>query len=176
MKLYIFLLIGDMRGSYPEPLMYAFTQRKSLAKSFKETRNMDNFIYKEVEIDEERYNRFVINYPKKNLIMSSLSTKDENGETIKIGIPLTYSEEEFVLLRNDTVIYELSKYTTSDIVMLNDGILEALSEINYFDVLSFYNNIDNESFNSVSMKLSYLDLSYDQLEIFLYFYGYMLKK
>jgi hypothetical protein len=176
MKTYIFLLIGDARGSYPEPLLYAFTAKKSLAKSFKETRDMDNFIYKEVNIDEEEYNRFASKYPKKNLIMSSLSTRNDNGDITKISLPLTYSEEEFILLRSDNVMYELSKYTIMESMILDDHILDALNDISYFDIMAFYNNMDRESFSSLTMKLNSLDLTYDQLEIFLYFYGYMMKK
>ena len=94
MKLHLFKQIGDSRGSYNAPILHAFTTDKVLAKEFKETRDMDNFIHTVIEVDRFEYNQFSKNYPGKVLTRTILNTKDEHGGLEKVSVTMTFSEEE----------------------------------------------------------------------------------
>ena len=174
MKIHIFKQIGDACGSYATPILYAFTADKVLAKAFKETRDMNNFIYKVINVDKLEYNQFVNTYPKKALIRTSFHTKNEYGEDEKIPLVVTFSEEEQTILRPDMVYEEISRYTRYDALLMNDDIREALMYINYFDIMSFYNNIEFESHDSLVRKLRGFGNSIDEFNVFMFFFGYLM--
>lgn len=178
MKLHLFKQIGDARGSYNAPILHAFTTDKVLAKEFKETRDMENFIHRVIEVDKYEYNQFSKNYPGKVLTRTTLNTKDEDGGLKKVSVTMTFSEEEQSVLRTDSVYEELGKHTMYDVIMLNDDILEALDYIDYFDIMKFYNSIIDEPYNlRIRTANGMADKNtIDELEVFMFFFGYLMNE
>ena len=176
MKLYIFKQIGDARGSYASPILHAFTTDKKLAKDFKETRDMDNFIHHVVEVDETEYNHFARNYSSKNLERVTLRSKNDYGELVKIPIVMTFSEEDQSVLRTDMVYEEMGKHTIYESLSFNDEIRDALSYIDYFKMMKFYNDMDVDPYNISILKAIDMNNTIDEFEVFMFFYGYLMNE
>lgn len=175
MKFHLFLLIGDGKGAYTHPIIYAYTNDSSLAKKFIETRDMSRFIYKTDIIDKETYNEYMLKYKSQSLVKTEFVTSCNKSFTKKrlVSLPVTQLEEEQVYVNADKILEELSKYTNISAALLNDNIKSALNELKYFDIYKFYNS--SNLYQSVMMP-SDIDLHVDYLSLFIYFSGNTLKK
>lgn len=178
MKIYLFLLIGDNRGSFDTPIIYAFTPEKRLAKKFIETRNMDMFIEKTVDVNKNEYNNYLINYKGHLLVDSGFVTSSNNcfSNISTVKLVVTQHEEETVFIKADIVLMELSKYTSPISELFNTELLDALSEVEYINIFNFY-LMNNQGYPShLKLSPSEINVSIDYLSLFLYFYGYTMKE
>lgn len=173
MKFHLFMLIGDKRGAFSSPIIYAYTNNNALAKRFIETRDMTKFVYKTDNIDKETFNQYVLKYKSQLLVDSKLVTQKNITEKQIISLPVTQLEEEQVYVNADKILEELSKYTNNTAQLFNDEILSALDKLKYFDIYNFY-NYHNIYYQSVIMP-SDLNLNVDYLSLFIYFSGNTLK-
>lgn len=173
MKFHLFMLIGDNRGAFPSPIIYAYTNNNALAKRFIETRDMTKFVYKTDNIDKETFNQYVLKYKSQLLVDSKLVSQKNTTEKQIISLPVTQLEEEQVYVNADKILEELSKYTDISSRLFNNKIINALNELKYFDIYNFYNYY-NIYYQSVVMP-SDLNLNVDYLSLFIYFSGNTLK-
>lgn len=179
MKVYQFFQIATLNGPLPEPILYAFTNDKELSIAFINTRNMKLFAKQVIDIPKKEYKEFADKH--RGYILGSCgfttrSTLLSDREQI-VRFVATRSEEQFVYTSSDKIITELSKHTKECSEIFNDDLLKALNILNYFDILTF--SMKNEyyfypastEFNDVQD----LNLKYDMLELFVYFFGDTIK-
>ena len=78
------------------PQFYAFTFEKLIADLFKETRNMNRFKQKCVDIPTESVNTFTDRFQQYKLSITGFKTKGIDTDTIVLEFPATYKEPSFV--------------------------------------------------------------------------------
>ena len=179
MKVYQFFKVASLNGPLPEPMLYAFTNDKELSTAFTNTRNMKLFAKQVIDIPKKEYKEFAdkhSGYILGSCGFTTRSTLSFDREQIARFVA-TRSEEQFVYTSSDKIITELSKHTKECSEIFNDDLLKALNILNYFDILTF--SMKNEyyfypaatEFNDVQD----LNLKYDMLELFVYFFGDTIK-
>lgn len=179
MKVYQFFQIATLNGPLPEPMLYAFTNDKELSNAFTNTRNMKLFAKQVINIPKKEYKEFADKH--RGYILGSCgfttrSTLSFDREQIARFVA-TRSEEQFVYTSSDKIITELSKHTKECSEIFNDDLIKALKILNYFDIFTF--SMKNEyyfyptatEFNDTQD----LNLKYDMLELFVYFFGDTIK-
>ena len=179
MKVYQFFQIATLNGPLPEPILYAFTNDKELSNAFTNTRNMKLFAKQVINIPKKEYKEFADKH--RGYILGSCgfttrSTLSFDREQIARFVA-TRSEEQFVYTSSDKIITELSKHTKECSEIFNDDLIKALKILNYFDIFTF--SMKNEyyfyptatEFNDTQD----LNLKYDMLELFVYFFGDTIK-
>ena len=173
MKVTLFLKIGDARGAFPKPQLYAYSHDKTLVKSFKESRNMDLFIEKVENMDKKQYDYFRLKNKATQLIPTELMTKSDKSFTgvEEIPITLTYHEEEFIFLRQDSIFNEMARFVDYSSMSFEDKIIDALDALSYFDIYNFFYNCDL----SCSAPNSITDLLIDRFALFMFFFGQTMK-
>lgn len=179
MKVYQFFKIASLDGPLPEPILYAFTNDKELSNAFTNTRNMKLFAKQIIDIPKKEYKEFAdkhSGYILGSCGFTTRSTLSFNREQIARFVT-TRSEEQFVYTSSDKIITELSKHTKECSEIFNDDLIKALKILNYFDIFTF--SMKNEyyfyptatEFNDTQD----LNLKYDMLELFVYFFGDTIK-
>ena len=179
MKVYQFFKVATLDGPLSEPLLYAFTDDKKLSNEFTNTRNMKLFAKQVIKIPKKEYKEFADKHRGYILGSCGFTTRSglsPDGEQIARFVA-TRSEEQFVYTSSDKIISELSKHTKECSEIFNDDLLKALKIINYFDIFTF--SVQNEyyfypetiPFNDTQD----LNLKYDMLELFVYFFGDSIK-
>ena len=179
MKVYQFFKVATLDGPLSEPLLYAFTDDKKLSNEFTNTRNMKLFAKQVIDIPKKEYKEFADKHRGYILGSCGFTTRSglsPDGEQIARFVA-TRSEEQFVYTSSDKIISELSKHTKECSEIFNDDLLKALKIINYFDIFTF--SVQNEyyfypetiPFNDTQD----LNLKYDMLELFVYFFGDSIK-
>lgn len=161
MKVYCFYLVdneiscSEYRGVIADTVgmlngkdytLYAFTQNKEFAKFFKDTRDMNKFIYKEIEIDD--FDEFLDNYDSYLIEYHSVRTKTiESGKEMisSIEFPMTKIESDFILFYSDNYFVDLVdsgiSYNSEVLSMLKyklfkKSITKALDTINFYGVFT----------------------------------------
>lgn len=179
MKVYQFFKVASLDGPLPEPILYAFTNDKELSNAFTNTRNMKLFAKQVIDIPKKEYKEFADKHSGYILGSCGFTTRSAlsfDREQI-VRFVATRSEEQFVYTSSDKIITELSKHTKECGEIFNNDLLKALNILNYFDILTF--SMKNEyyfypaatEFNDVQD----LNLKYDMLELFVYFFGDTIK-
>lgn len=113
----------DLNSGY---LLYAYTDKKKLARLFRETRNMEKFYVKEIEITEEEFKEMDdIYHGFNNILLSSLSRDTDQENTLKI--PLT-STEQWICVDNaqESLFNYVSIELMFDWTILSDKMKEHL--------------------------------------------------
>lgn len=150
MKVYIFYQTHKQDDEELDSIVniYAVTDKKELAKKFRETRNMR--LFKEVVHKCSKYEFAELMKKYGIFILLECKYKTQNhitGGVLYLDVVATRAEDEHVLIKGDRVFTELGRYT-SDLFMLKDKYLNALDVLNYFNVYKAYgeDNMMNDYF------------------------------
>ena len=172
MTVTLFYKIGDAVGSYAEPVLYAYTNNKILAKTFKQTRKMDSFIIKEKDIDDDEFYQLCVRRPSNLLIKSTLLTKDfdsfNNCGTVTMA--LTKIEEETAVFKSEFVYEQLYRSLTDYAFLLNDEIINALKILGYWDFYKYQSKSMDEQLYLSNLE-TFEMVHVDQFEVFMFFFG-----
>lgn len=192
-KIYLLYKISDISRVLDPPIFYAYTDKKEMLKEFEDTREMKHFTVRKEYLDKDDYSIFKKRYAKYRLVHMGFITKIiKNGiytaDTVSIVGPLC--EELFIMSKTDDITKELVKKTTEYAKYLNPDIIRLLNYFHYFDfsVMKDY-NMDDPFYSGffpyeTDERIFYDDfhrevftpkMKYDQLSLFLYFYGYTMK-
>ncbi len=110
--------------------LYAYTTDMKLSKEFRNTRNMDKFIYKRMEFTSPILNLFEQKHSDKKLIkFTELTKHTESGE-----FEFVYTNLEVLCISDtgDNYIYNLMwNYVSHNPLMFNDKYIKALRGIGY---------------------------------------------
>ena len=167
MKINLFYKIGDYYGSYPKPILYAYTDNIEFAKEFRKTRRKDMFIEKEIKCDREEFYKLSLKQPNSLLLQSNVMSKNDNafkGFDI-IPIVMTKFEEESLLFKADITFQKIIPLLFNDMIKVNDEMIKALNILGYWDFCNYYLN-----------NTGIIDYHVDFFNLFLYFYGDMFIK
>lgn len=118
----------DELGPYE---IYAYTNNKDLAKNFKDTRNMNNFYLKKMDLDRKEYNDLYRNYMNQILEWFTGTTRDNTG-IMEFSIALTRQESIFTTNQATLMLHEsLYRYAWFPIDPLKKEYKKALNILNY---------------------------------------------
>lgn len=115
----------------------------------------------------------------KRLVLRTYKTKstdDGFSNKKKVNLVVTDDEDTKTALSVDKILEDMSKYTC-DVSFFNDKYIKALYNLHFFDIMLWNNAVNNLSFldgfyGGESDAYNRLDdIEYDQLEVFLYFFG-----
>ena len=176
-KIYKIFRVADRNGRLAEPFLYAFTDNPDYLKNFKSTRNMKFFCVNTEEMDKREFMMFADKegYGKKLCLRTYKTKADEDSikPYKRINLIVTEDEDIKTSMHVDGILEELAKYTC-DMSFLENKYLKALHQLYFFDVfvwnkeaevLPFYDGIKENSFDRID------ELQFDQLEVFLFFFG-----
>ena len=182
MKIYCFMMRGD-DGNFK---LYAYTPEKDIAKLFEETRNMDLFIKKIIEIDRSDYGEF---YTKHDLcildfhIFSSKAIADDNTYYAKpVTILCTTDESDNIIYNSEYIFsdYLYEKEITEDVNEISVDIflpkyVEAQHKFYVEDILCSTVPMDETMY--AMCEIAYNEtLKSDTMALFIYTYGKLFKK
>lgn len=179
-KYYFFYLYDEKNECLPS--LYAYTDDEKLAKSFKETRNMNIFVLKVHKISRAEVNQLAYKYPELYLIdvngYSKILNKDKY-EVVNVNITMTMIERTTVMSGYCEQIYSnlwtKCKYNP---LMFQTEILGALIYIDYFKGYSTYfgNERDTKLMKLIGEDMNvYEDYKMDLISVFIYYYGRTMK-
>ena len=139
MTVTLFYKIGDAESSYAEPVLYAYTNKKILAKTFRQTRKMEMFIIKEKEMNDEEFYQLCSRRSSQLLLKSTLLTKDFScyNNCGTVSIVLTKHEEETAVFMSDKLYEQMYRSMTEYALLFNDEIMDALKLLGYYDFYKF---------------------------------------
>lgn len=178
MKVYLFYRVATKTMNIDPPTLYAFTENKELADKFELTRDMKQFYLKKVKMNEEEFNKFRYDFGHCNLRLSGFTTRIKDFGKDIMFLVTTEKEEESVYLRADDILKELGKYTDMEAGYFNTEVMKALNQLNYYSLYKFYSNDENylySGINPIGVNHFDLNLTYDMLNLFFFFYGDTLK-
>ena len=173
--------------------LYAYTTKKKLLNDFIENRDMSLFRVEEKDVPDTDFTQFQIIHAKERLTTMHFETLDIiNGKrkTKNVSVTGPVYEEEFIFLNSDKIMNEIAKTTISTAKFLKDEYIQALQFFHYFEFDaykseraefdSFYSgfnfNCDDDSLYGFPItEHLYFNCKYDQLSLFIYFYGQTLK-
>ena len=185
MKIYTFLKKPDEEMLHDDTVdlnikyaLYAITPVKDDAKTFKKSRNMDQFISRDIDVDEEEYDQYLLRNRGKILNRYWLqSYKDKNTDNQTpywINVLMTENELNFTIETTDsgTVLNRISNYIPIDI--FDSKTKKSLYTLRYHKAMQSALSM------TASEKLSYMDfgegdfwdtgLSFDMFAIFMLLY------
>lgn len=190
-KLYIFFQICDAKKNiYAKPILYAYTDDKNLYNQFKETRNMQLFGEKILDIDDDEYNSFYLKNPEERLLMSSFITKNNDEYFYKksLSFVVTDIEEMSVYVNQEKIFHILNKHTFNASIF-SKKYYKAFDHFCFNDIYLFYRDhqydfyenfqyeeIGYECDGLISETSSFKDVHVDTFSIFMDFYGYTMNK
>lgn len=173
--------------------LYAYTTKKKLLNDFIENRDMSLFRVEEKDVPDTDFTQFQIIHAKERLTTMHFETLDIiNGKrkTKNVSVTGPVYEEEFIFLNSDKIMNEIAKTTISTAKFLKDEYIQALQFFHYFEFDaykseraefdSFYSgfNFDCDDDSLYGFPITehlYFNCKYDQLSLFIYFYGQTLK-
>ena len=169
MTVYAYYLVGDNRGTFDVPRLYAFTNDKSIANDFEKVRDMSMFIMQKKHIDKDKYKGYCDTHKWHLLGRRKYPSRGYglDKETV-CEIISTIVEEELVYIKSDRFIYEIGKYVSEDTERLTKEYKKALKNIWYYNVWDFVFNI----YNPKTKKHADFNYKVDMAALFVYFYGY----
>lgn len=172
-----------IEDKYP---LYAFTNKKSLYKAFKETRDIKNsFILIKSEMTDEEYVEFA-NTSNGNMLSTysfiHFPARYED-EPIDVKIVCTWNEKEFVQAFLDDGMSEINEdisYDTFPFIFQNKYI-KTLSMLQYIGFWKMHGRpqvfrefIRDDEYEQY-MDCSYPSVSFDELNVFIYLFKNTLK-
>ena len=127
MKINLFYKIGDYYGSYPKPILYAYTDNIEFAKEFRKTRRKDMFIEKEIKCDREEFYKLSLKQPNSLLLQSNVMSKNDNAFK---GFDIVPSSNYKVTIPGSDTIVSISDHDLlyADLVFDFDAVVEAKIE------------------------------------------------
>lgn len=153
-------------------ILYGFTDNKKLDSEFREFRNPDSFCRKVLDLSDSQFMSLKAQHPKHFLTACVYPTKIEllgvyRKKNIVVVGPI--HEEENVYLSAEKFISSLSPKSPF-IATLNDDILQALHEIDYWEVMKMSNWISPipEEEEILSQPSSGIEIDY--WEVFMFYY------
>lgn len=173
--------------------LYAYTTKKKLLNDFIENRDMSLFRVEEKEVTDTDFTQFQIIHAKERLTTMHFETLEIiNGKrkTKNVAVTGPIYEEEFIFLNSDKIMNEIAKTTIPTAKFLKDEYIRALQFFHYFEFDaykseraefdSFYSgfNFDCDDDSLYGFPITehlYFNCKYDQLSLFIYFYGQTLK-
>ena len=174
--------------------LYAYTTVKKLAEEFKAQRNMNHFIYEKTRMEDDYFKNFKFHYAKLRLIWMNLITKDcEHGRFVakKVKTLGTVMEEEHIFVQSDRCINEFMKTLNRYVLSIaDDKVINALHLLKYYDfdamhyrwemkpAPEFYAGLiqyDTNEQRTYMTNEQTIGFHYDQLALFVYWFGHMLK-
>lgn len=175
MKVFLFYLL---REGF-EPSFYAYTTKNEMKKHFLEERNPKMFYVKEVELSKKDFTNFERDKKEYELGDKGFVTKSSNNicsNTTHIMVTATGYEEIDSYSCADKLIYELGKHEIPFVEILNEEVLKALDDIYYFQIQKWI-NVDQSFLSGVEpFDFSSMNFQADVFAVFLYLYGYTMKK
>lgn len=158
----------EYRHDYP---LYAVTQTKKLAKKFKEQRNMDLYIEKCSNVDDEAGDQFMIAHRAKLLLEDYFETvvedKKGNREPVFVKVVHTENEAEYLqeLTDSNQILYMIGKFIPMDV--FDEDFQEALSLIKYHSFVNFM----VEGYGNSPDGFYMMDFQYDMFRTYMMIYG-----
>ena len=131
---------NDMKQMYP---LYAITQSKKLAKKFRDKRNMDKFIEKCSDVDDEISDQFIMANRQRLILEDYFETVVEdskgNSEPLFIKVVHTENEQEYLteVTESGQILYMVGKYVPIEI--FRDSIQEDLVLLKYHQFINYIN-------------------------------------
>lgn len=180
-KYYFFYLYDEKNKQIPS--LYAYTDDENLAKSFKETRDMNIFILKVHKITRREVNQLAQEYPELYLVEVNGHSKilnDNKYEIIGVSITMTMIERTTIMSGYCEQIYSnLWTKCKFNPLMFQSEIVGALIYIDYFKAYSTYfgSEIDAKLLKLMgedNMNV-YDDYKMDLISVFVYYYGRTMK-
>lgn len=181
----------NIEDRYP---LYAFTDDKKMCNKFMKERNMDLFIYIKSEATKELYVNFANKYSGSKLDEYEYYYKDPRyiskkekrsaDEWLVAKIVSTWTERAMI---SDITEIGLSEgeggmdYRGNPFI-LKKKYFNALRKLQYVDLWKVYTNMKEDAIYTVNrlgldeeteLDYSTPDISYDELELFLFQYGWM---
>jgi hypothetical protein len=174
MMVTLFYKIGDAESSYAEPVLYAYTNKKILAKTFRQTRKMEMFIIKEKEMNDEEFYQLCSRRSSQLLLKSTLLTKDFScyNNCGTVSIVLTKHEEETAVFMSDKLYEQMYRSMTEYALLFNDEIMDALKLLGYYD---FYKFNSSSLYYQQEMYDNFNRIRTDQFEVFMLYFGDTIK-
>lgn len=192
MKVYMFIQMADRRGILDIPRLYAYTTDKNLYQRFMELRDMSLFIKKVCKMNSDEYNDLKKKYSSEILRNVALKTFDKDSfESSVCLLPMTGIEDEISIIKGEEMLNtEFRRKCKYEFSYISNKYLPALNTIGYFD---FYISCGDPVMNyeesnmffsgkrDLAMLLDRYQLrsilfDHDQLALFLYFFGWSMKK
>ena len=137
MNLTQFFLKPNNETDYPS--IYAISNDKELIKEFKNSRNMNKFIIRNIKISKEEFNSIKKKHLNYFLKKSFFKTYNMNSSLPKVvHIITTYKEELDVFQKSDVIITSYLPDFPDEMYTFNDNITEILKKLVYYNMLSFY--------------------------------------
>lgn len=132
-KVWVFYLIGmDNFFDTDKGEIYAYTDKKEYAKSFRDTRDMTKFREKKFSLSRSEYNELVHEYMRSDLEIFDGRTRSSEYMIKDFGIVLTMKES--ISIKTIREIYareNLFNYAWTDISFLKDKYAQALKKLQY---------------------------------------------
>ena len=190
----MYYLIGTPSKEFENPRLQAFTDKKELSQLWESYRNMDLYIKKKVKMEHSEWMQFqnkFKNYTIKNGIFETKAPKDSFLKTkTEVSIPCTYGEEFEIFRMIDEVFYEAGKitsfYNTIPMDCFRKEVRDLFTKIHLHDIYQFYTASfsNGEDIDYYLMDggvsdfgiLPQADIRVDQLGLFIYRFGNLLKK
>lgn len=163
---------GDARNGTNDYILYGLTNQKSLAKKFKETRNMKKFKEIKKDIDREEYELLASEERDSVLEERSLTTSDKLFRPKEVYLTMPFLESMAIdddcndsgLLRTiDTMIFSP--------LIFKDNIRKILMELGYYEYYEFLTQKDLPRYTRRHEYPTYID----ELQYFVEVYGHLLK-
>lgn len=158
----------DMKQMYP---LYAVTQSRKMAKKFKEQRNMNKFIEKCSNVDDEISDQFIMANRSKMILEDYFETviEDERGnaDPVFIKVVHTENEQEYLTELTDSsqILNMVSHYIPTEI--FTDSIREDLVRLKYHEFVNYRNEGIANSPDGVFMT----SFQFDMFRTFMLIYG-----
>lgn len=163
---------GDSRNGSNDYILYGLTNQKSLARKFKETRNMKKFKEIKKDIDQEEYELLASEERGAILEERKLITSDGFSKTKEISITIPFLESMAIDDEcNDSGLYQYLITSPFPPLIFKEKIREALRESGYYEAYEFMT--DKEIPHS-GVRHQY-SMCIDELQYFVEVYGHLLK-
>lgn len=166
-------------GENIHPYLYALTDKKKLKDSFIKERKKDMFIVKEKDISKSDFFILCKTHSKYLLNRHAFETNSpfkNISEKAVIYLTTTDYEEMDVIMKEDKVILDISRFTDYEAKAFNKDLLIALNNLHYFEINKFANIHENNYFLSGVKTFDISNYRIDMFGVFLYFYGNTLDK
>ena len=158
----------ELKQAYP---LYAVTQTKKLAKKFKEQRNMDLFLEKCTNVNDEIADEYIMAHRSRMLFedyLESIITHD-TGDTESKFVKLVHTDNELEymteLTDSNQILYMIGKYVPVEI--FKDLVQEQLVLLKYHEFVNFM----VEGYGNSADGFYQMNYQYDMFRTFLLLFG-----
>lgn len=166
-KFWFFYTKYDAYGENDDFELYAFTDNKEIAQSFKDTRCMDKFYLKTAKLDRQNYNELIRHHMMCELSYHEGNCKiDFSNKLKKYKMAITKREEQRLLRDISLFMHEkLYGCVWKDIWCLADKYIDALTLLCYPGLQSYITLGENPIHQSVedAILCNDINLLFDQI-------------